>query len=47
MVIVALSLPLALVPIDLVWARVDYWTAANALAGVPIPPDYSPPIYHI
>src|SRR5207248_7580337 len=29
-----------------VWGRVYYWTASNALDGISVPPDYSPPIDH-
>lgn len=44
--IVAAALPVPFVPTitDLVWAPVRYWAAVNALVGLSVPPDVSPPI---
>jgi len=46
--IVMAALPELFEPLStqMVWAPIRYWTASSALAGVSVPPDYSPPIDH-
>jgi hypothetical protein len=43
--IIAVALPEVFAPTstDLVWDPVHYWDASNALVGLSIPPDISPP----
>lgn len=43
---VALPEPFAPTSTDLVWDPVHYWDASNALTGLSIPPDISPPRSH-
>ena len=44
---VALPAPFAPTVTDLVWAPVRYWAAFNALVGLSVPPDISPPISRV
>ena len=41
---IALTAPLAPISSDRAWMPVHYWVAGNALSGLTIPPDHSPPI---
>jgi len=46
-VFVALPAPFRPTSTDLVWAPVRYWTDVNALTGLSVPPDISPPIFRV